>query len=104
MLGLLLEGEGYRVILAENGAAALGYLHCNPAPCCILLDVWMPRIGGLAFHQAQQQDPDLAEIPVIGVSAQRRGAYLLAELGVTAYLEKPFMLDQLLVLLLQTGC
>ena len=104
MLGMTLEEEGYHVILMEHGSAALRYLRDNPPPCCILLDVWMPVMGGLSFRMAQRRNPSIAAIPVIVLSAHRRGSHLLAELEVAAYLEKPFTPDQILTLLKQVGC
>lgn len=104
MLGMTLEEHGYHVILMEHGSAALRYLRDNPPPCCILLDVWMPVMGGLSFRMAQRRNPSIAAIPVIVLSAHRRGSHLLAELDAAAYLEKPFTPDQLLALLKQVGC
>ena len=104
MLRLLLEGDGYQVLGAEDGAVALRYLHTTPRPDCILLDIWMPHMGGLAFRLVQQDTPDLAAIPVIAMSAYRRGPWLDTELQAAAYLEKPFTPEQLLALLAEVGC
>jgi CheY-like chemotaxis protein len=104
LLGAILEEAGYHVVLMTDGAAALRYLRGDPPPCCILLDVWMPVMGGIAFRMAQQRDKELAAIPVIVLSAHRRGPHLLAEIEATAYLEKPFTPDQILTLVKQVGC
>ncbi len=104
MLGLLLEQEGYDVMLVHDGHAALCYLLTHALPGCILLDVWMPTMGGLAFRRAQQDVPALAAIPVIAMSAQRRGPWMDATLHVAGYLEKPFTRDQLCALVVQVGC
>ncbi len=101
LLGMLLDDEGYHAVLVEDGAAALRSLRANPLPCCILLDVWMPTMGGLAFCLVQRDIPELAAIPVIVISAHRRGPWTDAELQVAGYLEKPFPPDQLLALIVQ---
>ncbi len=38
----LLTDEGYPAVAVANGQAALDYLHTHPAPCCIILDLYMP--------------------------------------------------------------
>ncbi len=42
----LLEDEGYTASAVANGQAALDYLHTHPAPCCIILDLYMPVMDG----------------------------------------------------------
>ncbi len=100
MLGMLLEVAGYTVRLAEHGQAALADLHAHPRPCCIVLDLQMPVMDGWSFRAAQQQDPALADIPVIVVTASRSLA-AAAALQVAAYLAKPFASERLLALIEQ---
>jgi CheY-like chemotaxis protein len=44
-------------------------LRSHPPPCLIVLDLWMPRMGGREFLDAKDQDPALACIPVFVLSA-----------------------------------
>lgn len=47
LLGVLLEGEGYRAATAESGEAALAWLaQGRPAPDVVLVDIQMPGIAG----------------------------------------------------------
>lgn len=48
-LAELLEEHGYAVAPAGNGAEAQRYLQANPAPDCIVLDLWMPQMDGWTF-------------------------------------------------------
>lgn len=96
MLDVLLEDEGYIVAHAEHGQAALDYLHSNPPPCCILLDLYMPVLDGWQFHSAQLRDPQLANIPVIVMSAVANALEPLAWFRAAGYLKKPFTLEELL--------
>jgi CheY-like chemotaxis protein len=96
----VLQGEGFRVTGAANGAEALLRLDeasvRGDAPGLILLDLMMPVMDGWDFRLAQRRDPRLAAIPVIVLSA---GAGMEARLGLldpSAFLPKPFDLDQLL--------
>jgi CheY-like chemotaxis protein len=87
-----LKEEGYDVFLAENGAAGLRILQaCEPG--LILLDIWMPIMGGQAFMDAYRRMPE-PHAPIIGMSANRQDAALLST--VSGFIAKPFNLDELL--------
>jgi CheY-like chemotaxis protein len=64
-----LELEGYEVVGAANGREALDTLPIMGKPCLILLDLMMPVMNGWEFAEALQEDEDLAEIPIIVVTA-----------------------------------
>jgi CheY-like chemotaxis protein len=65
----LLEDEGYDVATAANGAEALAYLERHQRPSLILLDLMMPVMNGWQFRDRQLESADLAEIPVIVMTA-----------------------------------
>jgi two-component system chemotaxis response regulator CheY len=71
-------------------------MRAGPLPSLILLDWMMPRCDGPCFRRQQQQDPALAGVPVVvltaDVSVQQRRAELIA----AAYLKKPVALAELL--------
>ena len=92
----ILEDEGYRVASAANGRAALEELRrCGP-PCVILLDLMMPVMDGWQFRVEQQRDPQLAEIPVVVVSADSQVKQKARALKAAGYLQKPIEMDTLL--------
>ena len=71
-LGELLNYEGYRTILCENGASALQQLREGPEyPDLILLDLMMPRMNGWEFRKQQLEKPALATVPVVVMTASR---------------------------------
>ncbi len=90
----LLEQEGYDVDIAKNGHEALA-LARREHPALILLDLFMPVMDGLEFRRAQIEDPSLAHIPVVVVSAAAGMETRIGELGVAGYLEKPLRIEQL---------
>jgi CheY-like chemotaxis protein len=94
MLKRFLELEGFQVEMAANGQQALERLHAGMQPCVILLDLMMPVMDGWQFRQQQARDRELAEIPVIVVSAAGRNR--MTDIDADAYLTKPVDLDQLL--------
>jgi CheY-like chemotaxis protein len=65
----LLQLKGYRAVPAGNGKEALDYLQRAPVPDLILLDLWMPVMDGWEFRHQQKQDPRLATVPVVVVTA-----------------------------------
>ncbi len=93
-----LEDDGYTVHAVAHGQAALDYLHTHPAPCCIMLDLYMPVMDGWQFHRAQLRSPALAHIPVIVMSAVARALQPLAWFQAAGYLPKPFGVDAVLAL------
>ena len=61
--------EGYEVVCAEHGEAALRYLGTGARPCVILLDLMMPVMDGWTFRQELLKDQELAAIPVVVMTA-----------------------------------
>jgi CheY-like chemotaxis protein len=96
LISELLIDEGYTVAQATNGREALTYLQAaNPLPCVIILDLMMPVMNGWDFLQVRQQNPLLAPIPIVVVSAART-AINVSALGVQGALDKPFDVHSLL--------
>lgn len=92
----LLEDAGYSVTWAANGREALAHLKHGRAPRLILLDLMMPIMDGPAFRAAQRQDPALAPIPVVVISADHGVDAKIGEMQVDGYLPKPFEVGTLL--------
>lgn len=93
----LLELEGYAARGAFDGKQALDVLHeSEELPSLILLDLMMRGMSGKDFREAQVQDPKLAGIPVVIMSADGRPAEHLIKAGVDGYLRKPADVDEIL--------
>ena len=95
-LSQILSDEGYRVDGAEHGLHALEQLRDGVRPCLILLDLTMPVMNGWQFRDMQRQDPELATIPVVVISAGANLSEQIAPLGIQDYIRKPIQLGQLL--------
>jgi CheY-like chemotaxis protein len=66
----VLEDEGYQVSCVGNGREALDHLKAaSPQPCVILLDLMMPVMDGWQFRKEQKQDPAIANIPLVVITA-----------------------------------
>jgi len=89
----MLSSEGYSVVEAADGVEGLERAR-EQLPDVILLDLMMPRMDGWAFREAQQADANLADIPVVVVSAAMSDR--LHAVPAAAHLHKPFDVDELL--------
>ena len=95
--GRLLEREGFRVITANDGVAALRLLQ-DEIPDVMLLDIEMPRMDGFEVASRVKGTSVWKEIPIIMITSRtgekhRERAF---SLGVDKYLGKPFQEDVLL--------
>lgn len=92
-----LTAEGYTVLAAPNGAAALDLLRrCGPhGPAAILLDLDMPVMNGPQFVAAYRRTRG-PHAPIVLMSAAPDGWQHCRQLGASAWLPKPFDLDRLL--------
>ncbi len=70
MMAQQLHLAGFAPATAPNGYEALALLRQGFPAKLILLDLKMPIMDGWAFRAAQRRDPDLADIPVIVMSAR----------------------------------
>lgn len=102
-LAYLLSDQGYDVACAEDGQEALSYLHAGNKPGVILLDIMMPRMNGYEFRAAQKQEPDIAAIPVIVLSAAGSIALRSRGLDADVALEKPVAFEKLCKAIEQVG-
>jgi CheY-like chemotaxis protein len=74
----VLEDEGYKVSCVANGREALDYLRSDaPRPCVILLDLMMPVMDGWQFRKEQKQDPAIADIPLVVITATGKRPVLI---------------------------
>jgi CheY-like chemotaxis protein len=92
----VLESEGYQVVNAANGREAIQLLRGTTLPCLILLDLMMPVMNGWQFRDEQRQDPVLAPVPVVVISADSDLPTKAAAIHANDFLKKPIELNRLL--------
>lgn len=94
-LAALLEGEGFRVIPAEDGVQALS-LTLHDEPDAVLLDIQMPGLDGLSvLKQALDGGSDAAFL-VMTAHGDSSTAIEAMKLGAFDYLSKPLDFPQVL--------
>jgi DNA-binding response OmpR family regulator len=94
LLVTLLTDEGYAVVAAEDGERAL-QLCAEREPDLVVLDLQLPRFGGLEFLRRHRSSHQCAG-KVIALTAGRVTEDDLVAHGVDALISKPFDIDELL--------
>lgn len=93
-----LEREGYRVVTAGDGPAALDAIETHE-PALVVLDLMLPELDGRAVIRAVRRDEEAGATPIIVLSARGTTVDRIAGLedGADDYLPKPFSPAELVV-------
>lgn len=93
----ILERVGYETTFASSGQQALERVNAAK-PDLILLDLMMPEMNGLEVCEKLKADSELADIPIIFLTASTEKEHLLQafEKGAMDYITKPFYAPELL--------
>src|SRR5512138_2423508 len=98
LLRALLQGHGYEVEEARNGADALAKANAR-APDLVISDLLMPVMDGYALLREWRADDELKSIPFIVYTAtytEPRDERLALDLGADAFIVKPAEPEQLI--------
>jgi len=94
LLAIVLKREGYEVLVAENGRAAIALLEKEPVEL-LISDVRMPDVSGVqVLAAAQRANPEIIGIMVTAFASTETAVEAL-RLGAYDYLSKPFNVDEL---------
>src|SRR5665213_2108994 len=87
----MLEGSGYGLAFAPDGATALATLR-SVRPELVLMDVNLPDIDGVALVRTLKAMPQLASIPILMLTGESRLETLQDSMraGALGFLVKPF--------------
>jgi len=90
LVGLLLERQGYDIVVAESGKRALEKIE-NENPDLIILDIMMPEMSGIdvARHLRSQESTNLTPIIMFTAKSQIDDKVEGLEAGADAFLVKP---------------
>jgi two-component system response regulator len=97
------------IVVVRNGVEALDYLfgagtypseEAKPSPELILLDLELPKIGGLALLRRLRAEEHTRRIPVIVLTSSSDERDMLAsdDLGADGFIRKPLTLAQLITI------
>jgi DNA-binding response OmpR family regulator len=95
-LEFLLQRNGYEVLIARNGDAALKLVEAHK-PDLVLLDVMMPVKSGYEVCQRMRERPDWRHIKIVMLTAKGRDVEMNKglSLGADLYITKPFSTQEL---------
>lgn len=103
LIRINLELDGFDVVQAGDGQAALEYLRdaANPLPAVVTVDAAMAPRDGWWTIQAIRADPRLRGIPVVLVTAsvQLHDRAQASEAGFDAFVAKPFEPQELVAVI-----
>ncbi len=94
LLRIMLENEGFEVVLADNGEEALERF--DNSIQLVILDIMMPKCNGI---DACTKIREMAEVPILFLTAKSAESDLIEgfEAGGDDYLVKPFSCTELLL-------
>lgn len=86
----MMRVSGFRVLKTSKSVTAISMMTADK-PDVVLLDIMMPEISGLDILRQMRRDPNLANIPVIVLTAKSMPSDIKngMEAGASTYLTKP---------------
>ncbi|KAB1232328.1 response regulator [Chryseobacterium viscerum] len=94
VITIIFEENGYEVKISETSHDILEKVE-EYKPDVILMDNWIPRIGGVEATKLLKSTEEFKHIPVIYVTANNDIVALASEAQADDYVSKPFNLDDL---------
>ncbi|MBP6343628.1 MAG: response regulator [Candidatus Omnitrophica bacterium] len=95
LIKMTLKYKGYDVLTANNGLEGLAALE-TLRPDLIILDMNMPKMGGVEFYQRICNKLGQPQYPVLVLTARANMEQLFREFNIDGFMAKPFEIDDLL--------
>ena len=85
-------GKSFKVKTTADGYEALAWMNKGNIPDIIILDLNMPKLGGIEFLNNIRISGFFQDIPVLVVSGVEEGETIekCLEIGINGYMKKPF--------------
>jgi two-component system, OmpR family, alkaline phosphatase synthesis response regulator PhoP len=98
VLTFMLKRQGYAVVHAADGRAAIQYIDANPAPDAVLLDVMLPYVDGFEIVRLIRARAAWAQVPVLMLTAKNaeQDTVRALDAGANDFIAKPFQPNELL--------
>ena len=91
-------GDSYDTLIAGDGEEALEVVRSALKPISlILLDLNMPRMGGLEFIRAIKQEEKFRRIPIIVSTGEKESELSSLELGAVDFITKPYDMPEIIL-------
>ena len=96
MVAMLLQSYNYEVVTAESSKEALDILEQDPNFDLLGTDIRMAKMDGLDMARVVKERYPNLPIIVLSAHASDEAREIAAQIGVLAYIHKPFKVDDLL--------
>ena len=96
MIGFQFRSKGFEVKTASDGVEGLDMVH-DFKPDLIILDMNMPRMGGIEFYSMICGTNSRPLYPVLVLTARANVESMFKDLEIDGFMIKPFDIDQLIV-------
>lgn len=94
LCSIILSRKGFEVTMATTCESIIEkVMHTNPD--VILMDNWLPDIGGVRATQLLKKNQNTRHIPVVFFSANNQTESFSHEAGAEYFIQKPFDIDEL---------
>ena len=94
---LILEDSGYEVTALINSNEVISYIE-KQQPDILLIDLWMPGMSGDQVIEQLRTKANIANLPIIVISASKDGRQVAFAAGADDFLDKPYDIDTLLAM------
>jgi DNA-binding response OmpR family regulator len=94
MLAVYFSGDGYTVVTAQSGNQAMAILEREPDFDLVLLDLFIPDIGGMEILREINQQTEPPSVILLTALADKEIAQDALRLGAFDYILKPYSLSQ----------
>jgi DNA-binding response OmpR family regulator len=95
LVKIILGMSGYKIETADNGIEGLAKLK-TIKPDLIILDMNMPKMGGLEFYQRICNGNKYPPYPILMLTARANAEVLCENMNIDGFMTKPFEIDDLL--------
>lgn len=95
LVRLILESEGYEVVEAEDGSAAVESALTH-APDLILMDMHLPKLDGYETTRQIRKLPGFSRVPIVALTASvlKADKDRAIEAGCVGFIQKPIDVDR----------
>lgn len=97
LIKFIVEREGFSVVAASDGRAALQLIETAPAPAIAILDVMLPFFDGFHLVGEIRDNEQWKNCPIIMLTAktQEKDIVRALDAGANDYIAKPFQPEEL---------
>ncbi len=99
LIGEILTDDGHEIRLAENSEQAVNYINLDP-PQLIILDIWLKdsKMDGIEILKTVKKNNPTIPVVIISGHGNIKIAVAAVKQGAYDFIEKPFNIDQLILI------